>query len=310
MQTALNPTEILDVGWLEFPPQVYDEQEEEEDVSIVSEAAKKAQKYALISTVTAVVMVILAAFGQGYTIYHDHTVGRSVDGRLTGIETSLRLLTQTVAPQLYEAVDDSLHNALVMPAPEAAKALDGAQASLKQLQELKVAPDTRQLNSSAALLANVTLVHPELGESWAASGQLISYRSSLEPTASTRSCYDAAAYNPQPDIAPDADFVFVHTFSNCTLVRSEEIAYVKSRGYQRFLAGLPHHPSNMAITLLLDNVHVVYRGGTLINVASFVFHNCTFEFSLPATPPDQGKHLIRELLTANPNEPIKVSVAG
>lgn len=313
-----------------LPPQVEDKQEGGIDVSMPNSTAKADELKTQKSSVrVSRWMLIVGMLSLIYTVFHDYHSGSAIDGRLNSIDNTLivvdntlgqvntkiggrqaglRIVTQTVAPQLYKALDDSLSFALTLPSPEAAKALATTQASLKQLRESQIPPDKSELDQSAVLLENVTLLHPEIGEGWAASGQLISYRSSnIAPqSGSLPNCFDAP-YAPSPDRAPHGD-LNVQYFRGCTFIIDDQAGYEKSKAFQQFIAQLPSHPETMAVVLNLENVHVVYRGGPLIGPLTTVFFkNCTFDFNLPTTPPDPGKHLIRALLTADLAKPTEVS---
>jgi hypothetical protein len=119
----------------------------EEEESVATAQEKKAQK---TTQRISMAMLILGTLSLGYTVVKDYVGGRSSDKRLGNIETSLRVLTQTVAPQIYKSIDDSLRSALTQNGPDSAKSLAGAQANMKQLQALNVRLDAKQLMQSGS----------------------------------------------------------------------------------------------------------------------------------------------------------------
>jgi hypothetical protein len=284
----------------EFPPPI----EFEEETAVTKAEDQKAQKSSLRVSRG---MLLLGILSLSYTMLHDILTTRSTDHRLRGIESSLRILTQTVAPQIYRSIDDNLRSAVTQQGPEAVKSLVVAQASIRQLQDSRVSPDETQLKQTASLLANVTVAHPELGEGWATSEQLISYRTSqTQPSSPLDNCLDQPWTDTSTGISSTS--IYKATFQNCILVLDDEKSFEKSAAYAQFVIQSSAHP-NPGFDLVLENVHVVYRGGNPINAKLFVFHNCTFEFEAPTTvPPDTGKHLVRELLYADLTQPVTVSL--
>ena len=284
----------------------------EEEESVATAQEKKAQK---TTQRISMAMLILGTLSLGYTVVKDYVGGRSSDKRLGNIETSLRVLTQTVAPQIYKSIDDSLRSALTQNGPDSAKSLAGAQANMKQLQALNVRLDAKQLMQSGDVLANVTLAHPELGEVWATSGQLISYRSQSSGVPSPRSqdsCFtqggNATVLN--PPVPPGGKLIFQLIDSDCTLVIDDKAGFERSQAYQEFLKVHSLFP-NEYYALVLHRVHVVYHGGAIVGAALLAFDNCTFEFQVPnVVPPDEGKTLVRDLLRADLSQPTTVDFAS
>lgn len=281
----------------------------EEEESVATAQEKKAQK---TTQRISMAMLILGTLSLGYTVVKDYVGGRSSDKRLGNIETSLRVLTQTVAPQIYKSIDDSLRSALTQNGPDSARSLAGAQANMKQLQALNVRLDAKQLMQSGDVLANVTLAHPELGEVWATSGQLISYRSQSSATAPSPEQVDCATENGTalplvPPGPPGSTRALRLNYANCTLVIDDEAGFERGGGYKELLEIRKQYPSE-GFALRLYQVRVIYRGRPLIGAAFVEFHNCTFEFQVPKiVPSDDGKKLVRELLYADLDQPTTIN---
>lgn len=71
------------------------------------------------------VVSALVGFGSlGYTVWKDMKASRSNEARFASIESSLRILTQTVAPQIYKSINDSLHYALNQDNSNVGRTLD------------------------------------------------------------------------------------------------------------------------------------------------------------------------------------------
>ena len=278
--------------------------EEEESV-----AKTQGKKTPISASLPPWLMVILGVIGLLYTAGKGYFEGRSTSRQLDTIETSLRVLTQTIAAQIYQSIDDSLRSALTQNGSDSAKSLANAQAEMKQLQDAKVRVDAKQLMQSGAVLANVTVAHPELGEVWATSGQLISYRSQSSATAppsNQANCATEAGAGPSTLLpGPPVRFFLVH-YLNCTLVIDDEASFRMGPAYQQYLRVRQEFP-NEYVALGLHRVHVVYRGGAVIGTAFMLFDNCTFEFQVPKiVPPDDGMKLVRGLLYADLDQPTTV----
>lgn len=250
-------------------------------------------------------MLILGVVGLLYTVGHDFFQSRSSDRRFGNIETALRILTQTVAPQVYKSIDDSLNAALNQNDADAAKTLNSTQVAIKRLNDLQVVPDNTQLVQSGTSLVHVVNAHPNLPETWRVAGQLIDYRFApnaskslpdCQPSGTTASLQKNLFYPPNSE---PTGYIFAgFTLSNCTLRLDDPASILRTKSIQ-----FASQTKGIAFALQLINVHVVYHGGAIIPVRALVFQNCTFEFEVNAPPPAPMSQMMETLLaTQDPSD--------
>lgn len=169
-----------------------------------AKAKERELRTANVSAWAAVFAVVVAVAGLGYQILHDRSTGASVDARfgkederLGKIEAGLRLLTSSVAPNLYKAMDDSLRSALSLPALEAAPKLASAAAVVQQLDRAKAKLPAATVDQTVPQLSQVAAKHSDLPETWGLIGDFISYRSQAAQTGLVQS-YLPATRNQYP----------------------------------------------------------------------------------------------------------------
>jgi len=139
-------------------------------------------------------------------------------------------------------------------------------------------------------------------EAWQTASQLINYRSGIEnppvlPTCDPRDQIDKSRLTtPMP---PEQNALNVSVaFRNCILVIDDpELANY----YASFTADYRQENhidlQNIYVNYVLQNVHIVYRGG-VIEAASIVMNQCSFEFQVNSAPSSKGRIVVERLLQA------------
>ncbi len=196
------------------------------------------------------------------------------------------MLTETVAPQLYKSVDDSLSSATIQTNGDAAKTLLDANFEIKQLQNLQPIPDSSRITRSGTLLSAVVNTHPDLPETWQTAAQLITYRSvaSNNIPLTSKPCRNM---NIVIDGERGVDGVYEHLeLSNCVmdLDNNPAIGWNDMPGYEY---------------LVLHNVRIRYKGGEIPNLGRVLFDHCVFEFQINVVPPAPAQYLTKTLLLAS-----------
>jgi hypothetical protein len=250
--------------------------------------------------------LLLSLIGFAYMIYRDAHAGHSNDRRFAAIESSLRTLTQMAAPQIYQSISDSLQYASIQDAAHASQALHGVDAALQQLRNASVTPDQNKLKNSSQLLSKLISVHPELPEVWQTASELISYRSEPQSTTTIQNlgnCVDrpwTVLTPPPPNPLPPGKLLDGVMYHDCTLVIDDLPAFMNGPAGRGLLLAQIKAPGRVYLSLILQNVHVVYRGGEILPAFLMIFQNCTFGWDIPRTvPPSNGRHLTSGLLAAD-----------
>jgi hypothetical protein len=255
-----------------------------------------------------VVSVMIALGNLGYQFLHDHSSSKTNEKRFSNIETSLRLLTATVAPQLQKAVDDSLQSALKSGGQQndAKKQLAFARDAIGQLNQAS-APMTKETAAfTASRINDVTSAYKGLPETWQAAAEFITYRSriSVDEQGNLPSCLLQGVTRRTTTPALPGKNVTVGVgpveYHNCGItIDSPEGRLLLS---QALSWG----------NIIFEHCVIIYTGGSLVltpvqiisNVpAHFLgsqieFKECSFHFSLQAVPPPAGQKLTENLLTA------------
>lgn len=139
-------------------------------------------------------------------------------------------------------------------------------------------------------------------EAWQTASQLINYRSGIENPPVLPSCDpkghldETGLKTPKP---PQNDGINISVmFRNCILVIDDPALanyYLSATADYRQEYHIP--AERIFINYLLQNVHIVYRGG-LIEAASIIMNQCSFEFQLNSTPSPRGRIVVERLLQA------------
>jgi hypothetical protein len=99
--------------------------------------------------------LIVSCLALGWQVYQSFAQKRNYGKEFGNIESSLRLLTATVAPQLLQAVDENLRAALsetpTQPA-QTSQALAKVETDTANLRKLKATLPAQQINQTSALL--------------------------------------------------------------------------------------------------------------------------------------------------------------
>lgn len=222
---------------------------------------------------------------------------RSYEKQFGEIGASLRLLTETVAPQLLQAVDENLRAVMSEPATQplqASQALAKVENDTAGLRNLKAKLPAQEVSQSAALLEEVVSLHPDSPNAWRAAAQMVSYRSDLLITPTERpDCYKTQG----PGAWDGAVLVRYH---DCTLDISNvaEFFAIEPRVLlqgQKFSNGVRY-----LVTVELVNGTVSYSGGQMIQIAKLICQNCSFDLRSPTNiPPPAGRALSQHLLIAD-----------
>ena len=264
-----------------------------------------------ISKNVSIISLTLAASSFIYTCVRDYKGSKSADHRFTSLETSLRILTASVAPQLYKSISDSLSAALAPSEANAAASLQATKEVIKQLQLSKIVPNEAATREAGTALARVSLAHPELAPVWETASQLISYRSSQRSGWVEDLCVDTPHDGSTAfDQAKNVVSLYDANYHDCTFVIDDERAFHGSPVFARFEQSKATYPLS-TLALSFTRVHIVYRGGKFIEAARYVFLDCTFEFKPPTVvPPDPDKAIFRRLMAADLSQPISISTSG
>jgi hypothetical protein len=126
-----------------------------------------------------IVSLIIGLGNIGYQIFRDHSNRISTETRFGKIETALRLLTGSVAPQLQKALDDSLASALVGDQQKANEHIEFAKTVIHQLREAKVTQPAAAIETTRQGLETLVQEKATLPSAWGTAAEFISYRSAL-----------------------------------------------------------------------------------------------------------------------------------
>jgi len=251
-----------------------------------------------------IAIIVSGAIGVGnllYQMYRDRSNRTSAEVRFGKIETSLRLLTGTVAPQLQKAVDDSLKGALSGDQGKAKSELEFARTAIKQLREANVSQPSAAFEATSQHVENLVKAKADIPETWATAAEFISYRSALthedlsQLKKSLPRCVDM---QPHPAttaeaISPGEQTVKINPayYENCQVE-------LDSPGQDAMISLFAQ--KNPALTF--RHCLVIYKGGIVrlqLGMWPLMFENCLWEFSVSGTPPASGQKVTETLLAGN-----------
>jgi hypothetical protein len=211
------------------------------------------------------------------------------------------LLTATVAPQLQQAIDDSLKAVLsqvpIQPA-QASQALATVETNTANLRKLKAELPAQQISRTAAVLEKAVVQYSDIPSAWGAAAQMVSYRSDLRVVPIEQpDCYRTQGLGDWHFYSP------IMKYHDCTL-NLDDVA--------EFNAVAPHirqGPQNAPTatgqvipTISLANGIVTYSGGEMIAIEKLLCQNCSFNLRSPEKiPPPPGRALSQQLLIADLN---------
>lgn len=259
-----------------------------------------------LAVTSLVVSVLLTLSNFAYQIWRDSSNGKSSVARFEKIETSLRLLTATVAPQLQKAVDDSLASAILRPS-EAKEKANLAGTVITQLSESSVSLTKESVTKTSAQLNDLATVDGTIPEVWTTTGKFITYRSLMLASwaqPNLPSCLDQPLAFKVTDVKnmDNGLALATHTpfeLDHCKIVLDSPDATV-----------LLSQALSMS-DLICNDCVIFYSGGPIVLLpqklvldpkpqlkGNIFFNNCQFRFSLPNVPPPSGQRLTKNVLVA------------
>lgn len=225
-----------------------------------------------------------------------------IDGQVTELNSKLN----TLQPFIQDLVQKEMTRASAMPRPEFKKELPKITHALTAARNQNVTVQASLVNRVSNQLLGLEQ-HPT-PEFWQAASALISYRNQPPKQVALPNCGKTtptlSVTTPVPLTRTLQGYGEGLEYRNCTIVLDDanDIAtshlwVVEHRSMQE------DWRSGKQFTLTLENVHVIYRGGTIIPADVIVFKSCTFEFDVNATPPARAQSFT-QLLLASGNEKI------
>jgi len=208
-----------------------------------------------------------------------------MEGQLNEISGYLKLLTARDLAQAASLSKDEFRKRL----PQVQNTLQAATAA-----ETRV-PEATTHNIQTRLLS-VSETEPVF---WGTASALIDYRSALRVSflpSDAVNCYSIfQKYEPHPPTVNSRRMAI--EVGHCTLFIDDVEAFDQSEFGKHFHAEVAEGVTDIMV-LVLNNVHIVYRGGKTIPYSAIHCDNCTYSFQAPIAPPSQGKALIRGALLA------------
>jgi hypothetical protein len=280
----------------------------------------RARKWSLrIAILSLVLTSVFSAANFGYQLWRDRSIKKSTDTRFGNIESVLRLLTATVAPQLQKAVDDSLVSAISAKTnSDARNSLEFAGAALHQLRDSKVAFNPTEATETIRHLDQVIQKHQNIPETWRVVGEFISYRSQITET------FEQLGL----PLCTKMATTFTGTVENGPTEGSEKITHGPVEFHDcKIMLDSPEATFHLSFNLSLSHVifrhSVVFYGGEEIRIVpmkvardtpaaiigQLAFTDCLFVFSLPGIPNMQGQKLVLAVLESPPNY-VQVDLGG
>ncbi len=177
-----------------------------------------------------------------------------------------------------------------------------------------VKPDEKKIQSLAGALTEVVKKDPQSPEAWMAAAELVSFRSpSLENQQSN--CFDQhavaglGAYMADQKTGKIVGYgPDVLKYSDCTFLLSD------IDGFNNSISGkaLREHGNGekSTLTFILENAHLVYRGGSVIYFTQLECIACTYDFNSLEIPAPAVQKLTRDLLIASDYADIKIKLQG
>ncbi|MGD0629904.1 MAG: hypothetical protein ABR987_11145 [Terracidiphilus sp.] len=237
-----------------------------------------------------VVVVFAALFaGMRYVIKAEIA---DILGDIHGIKSDvadLKIGDQKTNNKIDGLLKEALERAFPIPLPGTQKSeLEedfGRAHSLMQLassESIKLSPQVLEnYGKNVAAISS----EPSVSNSvWPAAAELINYRSSPSNAANPEICEPNNSFSRMPAMQ-----IVIH---GCTFVLDD----AAPQFMQLFQLLQSEH---MPPVLILDRVHVIYRGRAIIPVRAILFVNCSFEFQISAPPPAAARSLTKILLAAS-----------
>jgi hypothetical protein len=257
-----------------------------------------------LSVIAIVVSAFLGAGNLTYQAIRDHFNNASSGVRFGKIETALRLLTGTVAPQLQKAVDDSLANALLDQIKAPAQ-MDYAKTVIHQLREAKVSLPNNGIQQTTQYVEDLVQARAGAPQTWSMAAEFISYRSEVLKKwgdSNLPACDEAVG---KGFVSAKGSHQITHgpmVFSYCKIILDSPEATISLS-------------TNLSFAdVVFEHCAVFYNGGSIVLfpvkvatdspaklLGSVSFNDCLFTFSLSTAPPPDGQKLTRALLAASSN---------
>jgi hypothetical protein len=158
-------------------------------------------------------------------------------------------------------------------------------------------PDTKKVTELSNVVSKVVENNPQTPEAWQAAAALITYRTEQPQQQNPKEC---GSETPQIELSNEVQYSEGLGYSNCTIVLDDAPDIVNSRLWIVEHQSMRNDPrSSQHFALVLNNVHVIYRGGSILPADIFIFTNCTFDFQMSVPPPAPAQSLSKLLLAAN-----------
>jgi hypothetical protein len=259
-----------------------------------------------LAIISLIVSGLLGIGNVGFQVWRDHSNQKSNEIRFTGIQTSLRLLTATVAPQLQKAVDDSLASALVKPSQAKDKVVF-AGSIIEQLNQSSIPLPSEEVVKTGMQLSDLTIASHEIPEVWETAGKFINYRSKMVTGWENSNLPPCSETNLKIKELDVKDSIITVKHGPAEL------------NYCKIILDSPEATALLSPALGLADVvcnhcMIFYSGGPIVLIpqkvtadlppfllGNVLFKDCTFAFSLKGTPPGSGQKLTQDLLTATTN---------
>jgi hypothetical protein len=266
------------------------------------------RRWSRAAIVISAISLIVSVVFQSYQIHRDRvqkhddsiTSGK-LAGRIDVLSTSVRVLTGVAAPQLQQAIDDSLRSAIEskdvnLVGEKAAKVA----ASIRILDGAQVMATSANLSSQSDQMLQLVHSNETLPSVWDAATQLVTYKSAVESrfkADSSKNCFETfERYTPHPNLIDS--HIDDMLLNSCYLVIDDVVGFDRSQFGKTFSIERSIDPSKR-LRLVLTDVKVVYRGGTqVLPFFEMIGSNCTFELASKAVPDLAARQFIAKLLTA------------
>jgi hypothetical protein len=144
---------------------------------------------------------------------------------------------------------------------------------------------------------------------WPVTSEFISYRSIGTGTSITAPCREPASIGAVPlteHFDPNGPVAGFIVYRDCTMDIGDVAVFENGPVGRAIASTNSHFHTNSLYGFMFVNVHVVYRGGSLIPATSYTFSKCTFDFALNAPPLNRGNSLTQALLASRDISAVKV----
>ena len=177
----------------------------------------------------------------------------------------------------------------------------------------------RDATSLSNSVADIAAEDPDTPQVWDAAAQLISYRSELQngfQQNSEANCF----LTPGPLTATpftvavsteNGYLLETMTLEHCALLLDDVDAYERSQIAYGNQHAIKLNNTVPRLKLILNHVHVIYRGGPIIPVFQIVFNQCNFTFQFPpgiqTIPPAPAREIMENLLKADLSTTVQIA---